>query len=281
MANVVISYFFPPQWNFEYGGAISLGNIIDDPNMPQNALNEEDRQPLPRLTVNHTKPLFKATISVDLQQSAGLGTSLLQLFGFGADIKAERGKTRVYTIEAEKLLTQEINPLSTYVEKYFNHAEVKSHLERTGFRDLYMVVGIMAASTATVSSDIGRKRLFEGKVGANFAPAGAPVALEASASHKSETRAQVSFGKSDFILGYRLRKITYMKTGRLKKMEDVKRGTVLDDDAELQSPEMIYDVNFHRLEEKEIDAREFELESVIVEDEESGEKFEFVVPEED
>jgi hypothetical protein len=61
----------------------------------------------------------------------------------------------------------------------------------------------------------------------------------------------------------------------------VKRGTVLDDDAESQSSEMVYDVNFHRLEEKEIGAREFELESVIVEDEESGEKFEFVVPEED
>lgn len=62
-------------------------------------------------------------------------------------------------------------------------------------------------------------------------------------------------------------------------MEDVKgKGTVLDGDAEAEEPEMEYEANFVRLENKEIGSDEFELASVGARDEGDGEAFEFVIP---
>src|SRR5271156_6446967 len=127
MANLVTTYFFPPQWDFELGGEIALGNIIADPLKPQEALNEDKKETLPTVK-EKGKPDFKATITVDLTQSVGLGTSLLQLFGFGVDVKAERGKTRIYEITAKNLVKQEINPQATWAEKCFKHDEVAAHL---------------------------------------------------------------------------------------------------------------------------------------------------------
>jgi hypothetical protein len=175
-----------------------------DPKAPQYALNDEDRQPLPKLFIDDLKPQFKATITDDRAKSAGIGSSLLQLFGFSADLNAERSKKRIWTIEAEQLLTQEINPKSSYVETCFKHSEVQNFLQKTNFRkELYMIIGIMAVSSATVSSEIGRKHLFGAKLGASFGPVtfGVPLDAHLNGSTSAERGTQASFGKSDFILG--------------------------------------------------------------------------------
>src|SRR5271163_4901824 len=116
MTNVETSYFFPPQWNFHVGGPIALGNILSNPKEPQNAINDEDKEALPKLIIDDTKPNFKAVISAKTAASAGVSSSLLQLFGFSADVNLERSKKRIYTIEAKKLHVQEINPKPLYVE---------------------------------------------------------------------------------------------------------------------------------------------------------------------
>jgi hypothetical protein len=278
MANVVKSYIFPPQWNFEYAGAICLGNIIYDLKNPQYSLNEDNQEPLPRFIVDHRKPQFKAKIMVDSKQSTGLGTSLLTLFGFDVGVRAERSKNLEYVVEAEQLLTQEINPLPSYVKACFEHEEVAEYLKDTNYRkDLYMITGIMAARSAMVSSDVGRKHLFEGKAGFNLAPAGNPVGIDAHASTSSGQVVQASFGKSDFILGYRLRKITWSKKG-FKKMEDERQGVVLEDGEEPEAAATRYEADIIRLEEGEIGSAEFELPSVTAQNEGTGETFEFVLP---
>jgi len=212
MANVQTSYFFPPQWTFQAGGPISLGNILSDPKAPQYALNDEDRQPLPKLFVDDTKPHFAVTITDNSAKSAGIGSSLLQFFGFSADLNVERGNTLTWTIEAEELATQEINPKASYVETCFKHPEVQSFLRKTKFRkELYMITGIMAVSSATVSSEIGKKHLFSAKLGASLAPvATVPLDAHVSGAISSDHGKQAAFGKSDFILG-RLRYFPYFR----------------------------------------------------------------------
>ncbi|KAH0837206.1 hypothetical protein AYO21_08136 [Fonsecaea monophora] len=299
MANVQTSYFFPPQWTFHVGGPISLGNILHDPKTPQYALNDEDRQPLPKLFIDDTKSHFAVTITNNKAKSAGIGSSLLQLFGFSADLAAERTKTLTWTIEADQLATQEINPKASYVETCFKHPEVQSFLRKTKFRkELYMITGIMAVSSATVSSEIGQKHLFSAKLGGNLAPvaAGVPVEAHVSGSISGDRGKQGSFGKSDFILGgansfeaYKLRKIQYLKTQSVKDMKDVYSGTVLDNDRpalplgdEVEEEDQTAEAQFLGLEDSVAGRDEFEFAAVEAQvsrrESSGGETIEFVLP---
>ena len=285
MTNVETSYFFPPQWNYQVGGTIALGSIIANPKHPQSSLNDEDvpgyhAPNLPRLVVDHPKPNFEAKVTDNTQVSASIGTSLLQLFGFGVDVKAALGRTLVYRIEAKNLLTQEIDPKPTYVEACFKHPEVDRVLRESKFRkDLYMIVGIMSVTDATVSCDIGRKCLFEGKAALDLTAAtGAPLGMHAQAGHEKEKGTVASFGLSNFILAYRLRKITFMKGSRLKKMEDEVKGAVLGKGHTAPAAERIEYAVFERLEEERIGADEFELESVTAYIDGENEQLELVVP---
>ena len=285
MADEVTSYFFPPKWHFQVGGPVALGSIIEDPKKPQASLNYEEPnpQPLPRLTVDHSKPDFKTKIVADTSVSAGIGTSLLQIFGFGVDVDVERGRRRVYEIEAEQLRTQEIEPVQSWVEKAFAYEEVQRVLRKNKFRiDLYMITGIKSATKASVSTDIGRRVLFNTKFGIDLTvPTGgaAPIGLNVKGGTKIDRSTTASFGASDFILGYRLRKITYVKFSRKMRMDDVLKGTVLDGDAKAQRPETVDDAEFIRLEDEDIGADEFELSSVVAQIEGDEQALEFVVPE--
>ena len=283
MTNVHKFYFFPPQWDFELGGLVQLGNIIKDPKRPDEPLNDENREALPPLAVNTKKPLFEAKIAVDSTNSIGAGVSLAQLFGI--DFKAEKKKATVWTVKADQVLTQEIRPKDSYVEKCFLHDEVKAYLEKTKFRkDLYMIIGIKAASSATVSSEAGSNTFLGGKVSVNPAAAsGVPIDVHAQASTSNNANTTAAFGKSEFILAYRLRKITYLKTQRVKNNEDYDRGTALDNETPTAEIEMIDEAKFLRLEQKDTDHEEFNYPAVTAKqeivDEDEGE-FQFVVPEE-
>lgn len=204
MSNTVLYYFFPPQWDFDYGGPISLGNIIADPRVPQYAINKDERLKVPDFFKNKRVPKFKAKITADSKQSVGINISLLSLFGLDADVNFERSKKQEYTIEAESRLTQEIDPSSEYVKSCFEQPAMKRHFAEKGYKDVYMISGIMAATKATVSSQSVKKTLFGGKFGISGAAAGVPLGGGAHASTESNTEAEVSVGESDFILAYRL-----------------------------------------------------------------------------
>ncbi|ETN39161.1 uncharacterized protein HMPREF1541_05384 [Cyphellophora europaea CBS 101466] len=284
MANEETSYFFPPKWHFQLGGPIALGSIIEDSRKPQASLNygEPNPQPLPKPTVDITKPNFKATIVIDTSVSTGIGTSLLQIFGFGVDLDAERGRRRVYEIEAELLRTQEIEPEQDWVKKAFANEEVQRVLRRNKFRiDLYMITGIMSATKASVCTDSDRRVLFNAKVGVDLTVSTggtAPLGVNVKGGTKVERSTKASFGASDFILGYRLRKITYVKFSRKIRMEDVLKGTVLDGDAKAPKPETVDDSEFLRLENEDIGADEFGLNSAIAQTEGNEHTLAFGIP---
>ncbi|KPI42246.1 uncharacterized protein AB675_9606 [Cyphellophora attinorum] len=288
MTNIKPAYFFPPQWHYQTGGPIALGSIISDAKEPQRALNYEpdgvtNRPALPRLTANTSEPQFETTISANVSHSVNIDTSLLQIFGFGVGLKVERKKKRIYRIQTQNLLIQEFDPKSTYVEQCFQHAEVQRYLHDTKFRkDLYMIIGVMSATSATVSTDIGRSYLFGGNVGVDLTiPTGgaAPVAINLGGEQGRGKFQTGSFGKSDFILGYRLRKITFIKTMRVKRMEDVYTGALLEDSdqapAEVEHEEA---AKFVRLETQPIDGDEFSYIDLTPEENDAA-PYTFVVPE--
>jgi len=267
MTNVETSYFFPPQWNYHVGGPIALGNIISNPREPQNAINDEGKEPLPKLSIGDTKPDFEAVITAQTVISAGIGSSLLQLLGISADVDFERQKIHQFTIKAKKLHVQEINPKPLYVEKCFLHSDVADYLARYKAKRLYMIIGIMAVTSATVATDIGKERRFEAKLGASFVAAGTPLDANVHGSARNNKGAKASFGESDFILAYKLREISYLKEKKtIGKMTDVKKGTVLDDkyrggEMSDQVPdgegEMV--LKFVSLEEEAVSASDFEF----------------------
>jgi hypothetical protein len=279
MANPTLSYFLPPQWEFEHEtGPILLGNIISNPKVPQYALNADERLPLPPFFLNKRKPSFKVTLTVDSTQTAGLDLSLFSLFGFDGGFDVERGKKQTYTINAVERLTQEINPRTEWVEECFKLPAIVNHLQDKGYKDLYLITGIMAAMSATVESHSKKKQLFGGKVGANLAAAGVPLGVGFHASASNDNEAEASIGKSDFILAYRLRKITYKKRHKLKNMVDLHKGAVLDKDSTEPLPEVVYYPEGVKLEEDDVEAEEVRLASVTAHDEENRDEFEFVIP---
>jgi hypothetical protein len=268
---------------------LTYPQILSNPKEPQYAINDEDRAPLPPFTINDTKPSFKATISAKSATSAGIGSSLLQLFGFSADANVSHSKNRTYTIEAKKLTVQEINPKPLWVEKCFARTDVADHIKRYGPKRLYMIIGIMAVESATVASDVGKKNLFESKVGASFTAGGVPLDANVHGSVEREKGTSASFGESDFVLGYKLREISYLREKKqVGVMKDVKGG-VLDDDDEVEDSgkekeegreEEEMELKFVRLEEGQVGADDFEFVGLqaSTEDGDGGNSFEFVVP---
>lgn len=283
MANETKSYFFPPQWNYQLGGPIALGNIIADPKKPQICLNDEDpnRPPLPRLTVDHSKPDFKAKIVADTSVSAGIGTSLLQIFGFGVDLSAEHGKKRTYVIDARDILTQEIEPKDSFVEACFKDPATERYLRSKRFRrEVYMITGVISATDATVSTGDETRKLFDGQVGVDFTAASggaAPLGLHVKSGTKKENSSEASFGRSSFILGYRLRKISYLKNIRVKNQDDFREQAVLDDgDGPADGDNIVEEAVFEGLEEDFVDADEFDFDYASSQGNESD--LTFIVP---
>jgi hypothetical protein len=183
MANPTLSYFLPPQGESEHEtGPVLLGNIISNLKVPQYALNADKRLPLPPLFLNKRKPSFKVKLTVDSTQNAGLDLSLFSLFGFDGGFDVERGKRQTYTIDAVERLTQEINPSTEWVVECFKLPAIVKHLQDKGYKDLYLITGIMAAMSATVESHSKRKQLLGVKAGVNFAAAGVPLGVWAHAS---------------------------------------------------------------------------------------------------
>ena len=203
-------------------------------------------------------------------------------------MNAERSKTTKWTVKAEELLTQEINPKPAYVETCLKKLNEQGHLKKPMFSgELYMIVGIMGATNATVSNEVGQKRLFGGKIGANLAVVtggAAPLDVHAKAQMAAERGAKASFGKSDFVLGYKLRKITYLRSFKVSALKDVKgKGTVLDENEVPQAAEVEKEteVKFIRLEEDAVGSEEFELADVaaqVVGDNGGGNRLKFVLP---
>lgn len=277
-------YFFPPKWDFNHDGPISLGNILADPRTPHHAITRDSHLPPLSFSINSRTPKFKVKLECNPKQSPGINLSVLSLFGLGTDAPFDRCNKQEYIIEAESRLMQEIDPSAECVKACFEQPAMKRHFVEKGYKDVYMITGIMAATKATVSSRSARRTLFGGRLGVNGAAVEVPLGVETNPLNKGGGEAKVAMGKSDFVLAYRLRKITYLKGRRVKIIEEDLKGkwkrTVLNGDVngETGEPETEYDAKFVRLDGAHVGAEEFDLAGVGARDEDAEEAFEFVVP---
>ena len=286
MANLKKAYFFPPAWVYKPGGPIFLGSIISDPNTPQESLNPDNAATagaLP-LIVDDQQEDFHAVIDASRQLGGGFDTSFLSMFTVGGSLDASIEKNNTYTLNIQDLRTQEINPTETYLNEALSSTPVTQLLSRKRRQaELYCVTGLMVGTDVTISSSQGRTRSFKGRIGANAGPVDVGPHFSISSGHSTEAS---SHRKSEVVVAYRLKRITYMTKAKSFKTKNYTDRAVLADDEEVSPPEQKGEqqelvANVVQLDEDEIGAEDFDLPAVVARSAETGSsEFEFAVPQE-
>lgn len=284
MANLVKSYFLPPAWHYRPGASIFLGSIISDARAPQNSLNANTvaKGRTLEITLDDVQKNFQATIYVSKQRAGGVLGSFLSMLGIGGDLTVQKENQLVYKLEAQELRTQEINPSASYIESSLQSLDAGMFLRDTQFRqDLYIIVGLMVGLGVSISSYESSSKGVEAHLGVSGAPAGVPLEVGPKYSTSSNDSLAASFdATSAIILGYSLKRITYMKKTRSFRTAPMAKGAVLsrdrpipedDDEAETYA-------KFVSLDDDIIGAEEFDLQSVTADEESRGDRFEFVMP---
>ncbi|RDW84230.1 hypothetical protein BP6252_01820 [Coleophoma cylindrospora] len=144
------------------------------------------------------------------------------------------------TIEA--LNTRYFNPTTEYMTKVLESAEVVARLNVTKKKlPLYMITGLKWVEGASLSKKKAKSASVTGEVGATGPHSG--TSAGGKVSYTSEETASASFEEStDFVLGYRLRMISW-KRG-LMKISDKVAGRVLDIASKTATSEVLDGIDY-------------------------------------
>ena len=279
MANLVKSYFLPPTWRYKPSGPIFLGSVVADPKAPQDSLSLRPADDQLVLTLDDEQDNFTAIIDASKQLEAGIDASLLSIFGAGGGFSVKRSKKLTYRLRASQLRTQEISPKPGFINDAMQNSDVEMFLKGTKYReDVYMIVGLMIGSGVSIRSDEGHGKGFSVNLTVDARTAGVPLQVGPKFSKASDTSLAAGFdATSRLVLGYRLRRISYVRKTRYFTSSPHEQGAVLGDGQDGSIAEAEPYAEILGLDEDDIGAEEFHMPSIDVIGS-SGTLFTFVVP---
>jgi hypothetical protein len=214
--SAIKTYFLVPNNDFPADGPIVLGSILAGPSEPDEILNDGDVVEVPP-ACKHTsyKDNWEETIEIVNDGKIGVWTRFLNTW-LGGNLGASFDARTVRQYKIEELETTYFSPSQEYIEEAVRKAGVQSYLEGGRYAlPVYMVTGLKLARGP--NSQVTSRRLAIREGHTNLGLAGfmtvAPIALDAGDMSFRQTRNENSSfeGSSDFVIGYRLRKITVRK----------------------------------------------------------------------
>jgi hypothetical protein len=231
--------------------AIRLGTVIESPWSPDEALNEDD----PPATKVRRQEETSWSWKREFERSAGGGllASFLQLFGLGGDIGSTVDKAHTDIYAAERMITDEFIPDRKYLEQCFQDLGVRDVFVGPGRKSkAYMVTGLKTAYGATKATEMMKRKSVHARAGVDASASGLPLSLGLD-GHRTSSFAETSTAdKSDFVFGFRLRRLRYKKGELSHESFDkgaqfgIGRTSDMDDD----------DV-------EKLDAEDFEIEDMV------------------
>ncbi|KAF3019286.1 hypothetical protein E8E14_007633 [Neopestalotiopsis sp. 37M] len=211
-------------------------------------------------------PAEKAGFSRSLKDLRGLEASIwAKVFGSkGVGASFLRNRKDDETLTVEKLFVQYFIPTSEYMKKTLEVDGVALYVNVTKRTEpIYLITGVMWTEGAKLSKIRSKKNKASGNITAAQLNSG--IALGGGASHENEESISSSFdGSTPFILGIRVRKIWWDKSGIRRDAEEIVGATLASSEA--SSEEMLDGLMFVD------DEDQIEPDQTVINENETGEE---------
>jgi hypothetical protein len=251
-------WFLPQTRDRPVASAMSLGSIIDSPWTPEEALNDDAPPEIPpELLRSREETSWSWTREFERSRGGGLFASFLQFLGVGGEIGGTVDRTRTDVYAADRMLTEEFSPDKRYLEKCLQDDGVRDMFVGPGRKSkLYMITGLKIAYGATKAMELMKKRGMHAQVGVDVSTVGV-LSLGPKINVSSSATEKLGAAKSDFVFGFKLRRLRY------------KKGVVTDEAFDRGAQYGLDQINDEDQEAETLDVDDFDIEGV--EDSPAGE----------
>jgi hypothetical protein len=219
MAAKIPQYRKTPGFDMSPGSVI-LGSILRLPQFPEEILNKGQIIPIDPTPTPHTQSNYKETVKKAKKGKIGIWARVVKSVGAGAEVGAGANNTDDYEYSFEKLETTSFYPDPAYIEEAIKKSRMKMYLEGSENAPVYMVTGVkvVRGANSIVKTKMAKGREAHAYCGISATVFGSPVNIGPSIDGSKSRTHEVSFGGStdagdisDFVIGYRLRIITFEK----------------------------------------------------------------------
>lgn len=218
MAAEIPQYRKAPGFDLSPGSVI-LGSILRLPQFPEEILNKGQIIPIDPPPTPHTQSNYKETVKNAKNGKVGIWARLVKSVGAGAEVGASANNTDDYEYSFEKLETTSFYPDPSYIEEAIQKPRMNMYLESSEFAPVYMVTGVkvVRGANSIVKTKMAKGREAHAHCGIFATVFGSPVNIGPSIDESKSRTHEVSFSgstngdMSDFVIGYRLRIITFEK----------------------------------------------------------------------
>ena len=209
-------YMLVPHYDFPPDGPIILGSIISDIRKPDDSLNQDDIEELPAGSRHET---HKYDLQQTIESTNGGGTGIwarcLSVLGLAGSLSMHFDSRSLDHIKCRDMETVFFSPSPVYLKQAVNKECVREYLEGSLYAPVYMITGLKIVRGP--GAEVTKRRSLIGDGSARFGVpgtmAGVPFAVDTGEVSLHHTNSEnTSFGgSSDFVIGYRLGKITFHK----------------------------------------------------------------------
>jgi len=213
MAATLKLWMLVPHHDFPADGPLVLGSIIGNLSDPGDSLNEGAIIKIPESSIHKVhKYDYRTTIESTTNGGAGVLARYLSAFSWGKLGASFDAKTTTH-FHFRDLETIYFSPKPSYVKQSVSKHDVQEYLEGANYAPVYMITGlkISRGPDAQVTNRSSYGRGGQAKVGLNANLAGYPIVIDAGDVTLNQSGLDdTSFGgSSDFVVGYRLGKISF------------------------------------------------------------------------
>jgi hypothetical protein len=226
------TYMLVPHHDFPADGPLRLGSIILDPKEPGESLNEGDivEVPAPSLHSSH-KYNWEQTIDYTRDGRAGVWARCVHLLGLGGNFGGSLDTTAIDHYRFQDLETTYFFPSQEYLNEAVKKPDILSYLEGARYAPVYIITGLKIVRGP--GSQVTSRRTIAREGHANFGLPGiwgaGPFTLDSGDMrlHQAGTTNNSFSGSTDFVIGYRLGKITFEKLTGAPKHQKHTEGAML------------------------------------------------------
>jgi hypothetical protein len=205
-------WFLPRTRDRPVASAINLGSIIESPWTPEEALNDELPPAIPPEFLHRQEEMsWSWTKEFERSRGGGIFASFLQFLGAGGEIGGAVDRTHTDVYAADRMLTEEFSPDKQYLEQCLRDDGVRDMFVGPGRKSkVYMITGLKIAYGATKAMEMMKRRGMHAHIGVDVSTVGV-LSLGPKVSVSSSTTEKLGAGKSDFVFGFKLRRLRYKK----------------------------------------------------------------------
>jgi hypothetical protein len=212
MAATIKLWMLVPHHDFPANGPLVLGSIIANLSEPGDSLNEAAIVEIPQSSIYTVhKYDYHTTVESTTNGGAGVMARYLSAFSWGR-LGASFDAKSTNHFHFRDLETTYFSPKPSYIKESVSKHDVEEYLKGANYAPVFMVTGLkISRGGAQVTNRSSYGRSGQGNVGLTAGVAGFPIAFDGADVTLNQSGLQdTSFGgSSDFVIGYRLGKISF------------------------------------------------------------------------